>query len=70
MTLAHAATRAARCHCGAEYDGPQWSGLRVLERVDQERLRSLVTWWDTSRFVEVRCCGRCGSAIAKLVKHE
>lgn len=68
--IAHAAIRAARCHCGAEYDGPQWSRLSILAQVDQERLRSLVTRWDTSRFVEVRCCVRCGGAIAKLVRNE
>ena len=68
MTLAHAATGVAGCHCGAEYEAPQWSRLPVLERVDPERLRSLVTWWDASRFVEVRCCARCGGTIAKLVR--
>lgn len=69
MTLVHAATRATRCHCGAEHEGSQWSGMPVLGRVDPERHRGLVTGWDASRFVEVRSRIRCGSAVAKLVRH-
>jgi hypothetical protein len=53
------------CHCcGAAYDA--WSCLELLELFGADRIRSLLTSWDSRRRAEVRRCPRCGAALARL----
>jgi hypothetical protein len=51
-------------HCGTRYES--WSRLEFLESVSPERIRSLVTSWDSGQRIEVRRCPRCGAALARF----
>lgn len=66
MTTRAAEARAGGgCHrCGAEYDA--WYLLELVEIVNMERIRSLLTSWDSKQRVEVRRCPQCGAALARL----
>jgi hypothetical protein len=52
--------------CGALHDETAWRSLRVVETLDRDRVRDLVTeWpWPAATVLEVRRC-RCGATIAR-----
>jgi hypothetical protein len=53
-------SRCARCHATSA-----WNELPVVDLIDAERLRTIVTSWPVDDPIEVRRCRSCGGTIAR-----
>jgi len=55
-----------RCsRCGVVFDETAWRALVLVERIASERVRALVTTWQSDVSIEVRRCRVCGDRIAR-----
>jgi len=48
----------------------RWGDLPVVEVLDAQQLRAVVTAWPAETGVEVRRCAACGASIARKARVE
>jgi hypothetical protein len=51
--------------CGSAYERNAWLALPLVARLEPEWLMTQVVGWRDDAIIEVRRCGRCGTAMSR-----